>query len=78
MKFIPILLMALFLWACSEYPDYDYFEGELPAYPVNMESFNTEYDDYNSTMATRGRFLPFCFSTNRLSQGGSLMSGMSS
>lgn len=70
LKFLPLLFMALFLWACESYPDYDYFEAELPAYPVNMELFNTEYDDYNSAMATRGRNLPFCFSTNRHSQGG--------
>ena len=69
LKSISILLMALVLCGCPDYPDYDYFEGELPAYPVNLEDFNTEYDDYNSTMATRGRFLPFCFSTNRLNQG---------
>jgi len=70
LKFIPILLMALVLWACPYYPGYNYIDGELPAYPVNLENFNTEYDDYNSTMASLGRYVPFCFSTNRHSQGG--------
>jgi len=49
---------------CDEYP-----EGSLPVTPVNLEEFNTEYDDYNSTAVPQGAFVPFCFSTNRNSEG---------
>ena len=69
LKFIPILLMALVLWACPFY-GYKYNEGKLPGYPVNLEDFNTEYDDYNSTAPSLGSLVPFCYSTNRHNQGG--------
>lgn len=49
---------------------YKYNQGSLPETPVNLSDFNTEYDDYNSTAPTLGDLIPFCFSTNRLSQGG--------
>ena len=49
---------------------YKYNTGTLPDIPVNLESFNTEYDDYNSTAPSLGQMIPFCFSTNRHSQGG--------
>ncbi|MEN8158200.1 MAG: hypothetical protein ABFS10_14705 [Bacteroidota bacterium] len=49
---------------------YNYNEGDLPDNPVNLEAFNTVYDDYNSTAPTLGWLIPFCFSTNRQSQGG--------
>ena len=69
LKFIPILLMALVLWACPFY-GYKYNEGKLPEIPVNLEDFNTEYDDYNSTAPSLGSTVPFCYSTNRHNQGG--------
>ena len=49
---------------------YNYNEGDLPDLPVNLEDFNTIYDDYNSTAPSLGRLIPFCFSTNRRSNGG--------
>jgi hypothetical protein len=49
---------------------YKYEQGHLPESPVNLEPFNSEYDDYNSTAPSLGRLIPFCFSTNRNSQGG--------
>ncbi|TFH27063.1 MAG: hypothetical protein E4H10_05110 [Bacteroidia bacterium] len=64
-----LILMALTLVGCPWY-GYKYPNGKLPDTPVNLEAFNTEYDDYNSTAPTLGRFIPFCFSTNRQSQGG--------
>jgi hypothetical protein len=69
LKFIPILLVALVLWACPTY-EYKYLEGRLPIYPMNLEDFNTEYDDYNSTAPSMGSLVPFCYSTNRHNQGG--------
>ena len=69
LKFIPLLLMTLVLWACPFY-GYKYPVGKLPGYPVNLEDFNTEYDDYNSTAPSLGSLVPFCYSTNRHNQGG--------
>lgn len=61
--------MAFVLAGCPWY-GYKYNTGTLPDTPVNLEDFNTEYDDYNSTAPSLGRLLPFCYSTNRHSQGG--------
>ncbi|HCC69797.1 MAG TPA: hypothetical protein DEQ09_01385 [Bacteroidales bacterium] len=47
----------------------EYTEGILPLTPLNMEEFNSEYDDYNATAPSLGAFIPFCFSTNRNSEG---------
>ncbi|RLD60587.1 MAG: hypothetical protein DRI95_15300 [Bacteroidetes bacterium] len=61
-----IFLTSLF----SCYPTgYEYNQGSLPDTPVNMEDFNSVYDDYNSTAPTLGWLIPFCFSTNRNSSG---------
>lgn len=71
LKPITFLLMALVLTACPYIgPGYEYPFGELPAYPVNLEAFNSEYDDYNMSAPSLGMLFPFCFSTNRHSQGG--------
>lgn len=48
---------------------YNFEQGSLPDSPVNLEAFNSEYDDYNSTAPSLGRLIPFCFSTNRNSHG---------
>jgi len=48
---------------------YKYNKGELPETPVNLVDFNSQYDDYNSTAPSLGYLIPFCFSTNRKSQG---------
>lgn len=48
---------------------YKYNQGSLPESPVNLEAFNSPYDDYNSTAPSFGRLIPFCFSTNRNSMG---------
>ena len=37
---------------------------------MNLDAFNTEYDDYNSAMIFLGSLSPFCYSTNRHTQGG--------
>ena len=68
LKFLAILLVALALVACPWY-GYRYPDGKLPAHPVNLEDFNSEYDDYNATAPALGRLIPFCYSTNSHSQG---------
>lgn len=63
-------MFVLILNSCGIDPNgYKYNQGSLPDSPVNLEAFNSEYDDYNSTAPTLGRLIPFCFSTNRNSQG---------
>lgn len=65
---ILIFLILIALVSCDPY-GYKYNNGELPETPVNLEEFNTEYDDYNSTAPSLGYLIPFCFSTNRSSRG---------
>lgn len=67
-KIITLILLAFLTTSCWE--DYKYPKGELPESPVNLESFNTEYDDYNSTAPSLGTLIPFCFSSNRSTEGG--------
>lgn len=62
------LVIALLLNSCLPKCD-DYIEGSLPETAVNLEEFNSEYDDYNSTAAPQGSYIPLCFSTNRNSEG---------
>ena len=67
---IAIIIMLLITTSCEKTPGgYRYNEGSLPERPVNLSDFNTEYDDYNSTAPSLGMLIPFCFSTNRNSQG---------
>lgn len=64
-----LLLSGLILWAgCGKDPDGNK-PGSLPGTPVYLADFNTPYDDFNSTAPTLGYLIPFCFSTNRNSQG---------
>jgi hypothetical protein len=65
---ILIIVISLSLDSCLPKCD-DYIEGSLPEIAVNLEEFNSEYDDYNSTAVPQGAFIPFCFSTNRNSEG---------
>jgi hypothetical protein len=66
-----ILLTVLIIsTSCEKTPSgYKYNQGSLPENPVNLSDFNTEYDDYNSTAPSLGELIPFCFSTNRNSNG---------
>jgi len=72
LKILSLLLLVLILQACSNTGSEgdEFFWGRLPSNPVNLEEFNTEYDDYNMTLAFSGSLVPFCFSTNRHSLGG--------
>ncbi|WP_131694737.1 TolB family protein [Dyadobacter tibetensis] len=73
MKNTTILALCLFgLAATSCQMDrggYQFDQGTLPDQPVNLTAFKTVFDDYNSTAPSLGELIPFCFSTNRYSQG---------
>jgi hypothetical protein len=67
---ITVLIGLIISTSCEKNPSgYKYEQGTLPDTPVNLSDFNTEYDDYNSTAPSLGRLIPFCFSTNRNSNG---------
>lgn len=58
------------MFSCTEEPEVrNYVFGTFPSIPVNMEDFNSEYDDYNSTFPFVGKAVPLCFSSNRNNQG---------
>lgn len=64
------LIMLVFSTSCDKpLIGYKYNQGSLPTTPINLSDFNTEFDDYNSTAPTLGDLIPFCFSTNRNSNG---------
>jgi hypothetical protein len=67
-KTLFIALILLFIISCIR-ERYKYFIGSFPETPVNLTDFNTEFDDYNSTLSTLGETFPFCFSSNRKSGG---------
>ncbi len=50
-------------------PGKRYKIGHFPTSPVNLEEFNTEFDDYNSDIPIFWDTFPFCFSSNRNSNG---------
>jgi len=69
-KILLISAISILLISCDKiHSGYKYNQGDLPDLPVNLEDFNTIYDDYNSTAPTLGEIIPFCFSTNRNSLG---------
>lgn len=62
--------MLIFSTSCEKpLIGYKYNHGSLPTTPINLTDFNTEFDDYNSTAPSLGELIPFCFSTNRNSNG---------
>lgn len=64
---IPILLVTILLNSCIR--NNESIIAKFPESPTNLVEFNTEYDDYNSTAPSFGETFPFCFSSNRNSQG---------
>ena len=69
-SFFTLLLILIAFTSCNITPSgYKYEYGTLPETPVNLSEFNTVYDDYNSTAPSLGELIPFCFSTNRNSNG---------
>lgn len=66
-----LLLLTLFVsmtWYACVRPD-DSVTAKFPETPTNLTDFNTEFDDYNSTAPSFGETFPFCFSSNRNSNG---------
>lgn len=74
-KRFTLLLIALFtLFSCDlfnlNWGGNKYTIGHFPTSPVNLKEFNTEFDDYNSDIPVFLDVFPFCFSSNRNSNGG--------
>jgi hypothetical protein len=61
-------LILIFLFSCEK-DRYKYFIGSFPETPVNLTTFNTEFDDYNSDIPILGETFPLCFSSTRNSSG---------
>jgi hypothetical protein len=73
-KSTALLLIASFtLFSCDlfnlNWGGNKYKIGHFPTLPVNLEEFNTEFDDYNSDIPVFLDVFPFCFSSNRNSSG---------
>ena len=65
-----VLLVLIIAASCEKTSvGYKYNEGKLPETPLNLSDFNTKHDDFNSTAPSLGGLIPFCFSTNRNSNG---------
>jgi hypothetical protein len=69
MKPVCIIIPVLALILCACPPPYKYYHGTFPVNPVNIDDFNSEYDDYNVSSPTLGAKSGFYFSTNRNSAG---------
>lgn len=67
---LSVFLIIVAFASCEQHYGYKYERGYLPETPVNLTDFNTEFDDFNSTAPSDGLLIPFCFSTNRNSNGG--------
>lgn len=67
--YIIAFLLLFTIVSCLNLTGYKYNKGTLPLEPINLSDFNTEFDDYNSTAPSLGYLIPFCFSTNRRSNG---------
>lgn len=67
---ILLSLEYLVLIMLSSCPGYKYNIASFPETPVNLQDFNSEYDDYNSASPIKGETFPLCFSSNRNSGGG--------
>jgi hypothetical protein len=62
-----IPLLATIVSSC--HTPFKYLHGTFPENPVNIEDFNSQYDDYNATSPTLEARSGFYFSTNRNSKG---------
>jgi hypothetical protein len=58
---------ALILNSCN--CENRYHTGTFSSEPVNIQTINSEYDDYNSDIGILGGSSPLCFSSNRTSLG---------
>ena len=68
-NFILIACLSLLFFGSCRNP-YHYNHIRFSETPVNLDSLNSIYDDYNSDMPFLGGDCPLCFSSNRRSQGG--------
>ncbi len=66
---IPVIIILIILIVSGSCRKRKYEMGWLPESPVNLHDFNSQYDDFNSTSPSLGILNPFCFSTNRNSNG---------
>jgi hypothetical protein len=68
-----LLIASITLFSCDlfnlNWGGNKYTIGHFPTSPVNLEEFNTEFDDYNSDIPVFLDVFPFCFSSNRNSNG---------
>lgn len=68
-----LLVVSMTLFSCDlfnlNWGGNKYKIGHFPTLPVNLEEFNTEFDDYNSDIPVFMETFPFCFSSNRNSHG---------
>ncbi|WP_372948422.1 TolB family protein [Mariniphaga sp.] len=68
-----LLVASMTLFSCDlfnlNWGGNKYTIGHFPTSPVNLEEFNTEFDDYNSDIPVFLDVFPFCFSSNRNSKG---------
>ena len=67
-----LLITSITFFSCDLFnfnSGYKYSIGHFPTSPSNLTEFNTEFDDYNSTAPSFGETFPFCFSSNRNSNG---------
>jgi hypothetical protein len=69
---ILITITSLTIFSCDIFnlnPGNRYSSGRFQSNPVNLKDFNSEFDDYNSDIPIFGETFPFCFSSNRNSNG---------
>lgn len=67
-----LLVISLVAFSCDIFnfnSGNKYTIGHFPTSPVNLADFNTEFDDYNSDIPIFTATFPFCFSSNRNSNG---------
>lgn len=68
-----LLIASMTMFSCDlfnlNWGGNKYKIGHFPTSPVNLEEFNTEFDDYNSDIPVFLDVFPFCFSSNRNSNG---------
>jgi hypothetical protein len=67
--FIASLLLTSCNWFTGLRHGFRYPNGSLPEDPVNLQEFNSTYNDYNSDTPIRGRSGHLIFSTDRASEG---------
>jgi hypothetical protein len=69
---ILLTFTSLILFSCEIFnlnPGNRYSSGHFPVSPVNLKAFNSEFDDFNSDIPIFEETFPFCFSSNRNSNG---------